>query len=99
MCLNCGCGRPDDPHGNAANITADDLRRAGRANGHSMETSARNILAGVEQVDQEEPVDAGTPAGPGEPDRDEPDAEPAMWAPGADGPPAVKAPTTPERAG
>jgi len=51
MCLNCGCGKPEDPHGNPANITADDLRRAGRANGQSMETSARNILAGVEQLE------------------------------------------------
>jgi len=51
MCLNCGCGKPEDSHGNPANITASDLRRAGRANGQSMETSARNILAGVEQLE------------------------------------------------
>jgi hypothetical protein len=53
MCLNCGCGKPDESHGNPANITAEDLRRAGRANGQSMETSARNILAGVEQLEGE----------------------------------------------
>jgi hypothetical protein len=51
MCLNCGCGKPHDSHGNPANITAEDLARAGRANGQSMETSARNILAGVEQLE------------------------------------------------
>ena len=56
MCLNCGCGKPDDPHGNPANITADALRRAGRANGQSMETSARNILAGVEQLEGDDAV-------------------------------------------
>ena len=51
MCLNCGCGKPHDSHGNPANITAEVLERAGRANGQSMETSARNILAGVEQLE------------------------------------------------
>jgi hypothetical protein len=75
MCLNCGCGKPEDAHGNPANITAADLRRAGRANGQSMETSARNILAGVEQLEgdaigtmqgggagQDRPAERGTPA-------------------------------------
>ena len=73
MCLNCGCGKPDESHGNPANITAEDLRRAGRANGQSMETSARNILAGVEQLDGDaigtmaggdggRPAERGTPA-------------------------------------
>ena len=33
MCLNCGCGKPDDDHGNEADITMDDLRKAGEANG------------------------------------------------------------------
>jgi hypothetical protein len=32
-----------------------------------------------------------------EPEPGEPEGEPEMWAPGADGPPAARAPTTPDR--
>jgi hypothetical protein len=50
-------------------------------------------------VDREPgPVDR-PPADPGEPERDAPDAEPGMWAPGADGPPVARAPRTPDRNG
>lgn len=63
MCLNCGCGQPDDPHGNPANITADKLRRAGRANGQSMETSALNILAGVRELEPLAGAGAGVAGG------------------------------------
>jgi hypothetical protein len=50
MCMNCGCGMPDDAHGNPDNITAKALRRAGDANGHSMRTTAHNIMASVEAM-------------------------------------------------
>jgi hypothetical protein len=43
MCLNCGCGQPDDDHGNEANITMDDLRRAGEANGQDVDQTVANI--------------------------------------------------------
>ena len=33
MCWNCGCMKPDDDHGNPANITTESLRKAGRAGG------------------------------------------------------------------
>ena len=51
MCMNCGCGKPDDDHGVLANITARDLRRAGEANGQSMRTSVVNILAALDELE------------------------------------------------
>ncbi len=43
MCMNCGCGMPDDKHGNDANITLSDLRRAGEANDQSMSDTVGHI--------------------------------------------------------
>ena len=50
MCLNCGCGEPNERHGNDANITLDDVRAAGEANGQSVEESLRNMGAAARQV-------------------------------------------------
>ncbi|HET9850955.1 MAG TPA: hypothetical protein VFP56_00450 [Candidatus Limnocylindrales bacterium] len=67
MCMNCGCGQPDEDHGNSANITAQDLQRAGDANGQSLRESAQHIIETVERMDA--PGRAGErglaqPAGP-----------------------------------
>lgn len=51
MCMNCGCGVPDDRHGDPANITAADLQRAGDANGQSLAETVRNIAATQEQME------------------------------------------------
>ena len=50
MCLNCGCGEPNERHGKDANITLDDVRRAGEANGQSVEESLRNMGMAARQV-------------------------------------------------
>jgi len=50
MCLNCGCGEPNESHGNDANITLDDVRAAGEANGQSVEESLRNMGTAARQV-------------------------------------------------
>jgi hypothetical protein len=50
MCLSCGCGQPDETHGNDANITADDLRSAAQAAGIPMEQAADNIHNGARQM-------------------------------------------------
>lgn len=47
MCLNCGCNQPNERHGNDANITADDVRRAGEANGQDLATSAVNMRSAL----------------------------------------------------
>jgi hypothetical protein len=49
MCLNCGCGEPDERHGNDANITMDDLRKAGEANGQDVQTVMTNIERAYQQ--------------------------------------------------
>ncbi len=50
MCLNCGCGQPNESHENDANITLDHVRRAGEANGQSVEESLRNMGMAARQV-------------------------------------------------
>ena len=47
MCLNCGCNQPNERHGNDANITTDDVRRAGEANGQDLATSAANMRSAL----------------------------------------------------
>ncbi len=58
MCLNCGCGKPDDDHGNEANITMDDLRRAGEANGQDVDQTVANIERAYHATPEAQ--DAGT---------------------------------------
>ena len=61
MCLNCGCGEVNESHGNEANITLDDVRRAGEANGQTVEESLRNMGQAARQV----VMGPGGPGGPG----------------------------------
>ena len=67
MCMNCGCGQPNEDHGDAANITAADLRAAGNANDQGMRESAQHILEAVELLDAAGSGDQrlAQPAGPG----------------------------------
>jgi hypothetical protein len=59
MCLNCGCGQLDERHGNKANITATDVRRAGDANGQDLATSARNMQAALSRLTANDRATAG----------------------------------------
>ena len=52
MCLNCGCGTPEDRHGDDANITVGDLRDAAQANGQSLDETVRNVRSSLDQVEQ-----------------------------------------------
>ena len=62
MCLNCGCGQPNEEHGNPAN----DLQRAAEANHQSLRESAQHIVETVELLDASTRDDQGLaqPAGP-----------------------------------
>ncbi|MGZ8631735.1 MAG: hypothetical protein ACXWZF_12340 [Actinomycetota bacterium] len=51
MCLSCGCGEPNERHGNDANFTADDLQGAAQAAGIEMEQAADNIHNGARDMD------------------------------------------------
>jgi hypothetical protein len=50
MCLDCGCGKPNDKHGDDRHITMDDLRAAAQASEISVDEAARNISDGVKQA-------------------------------------------------
>ncbi len=52
MCLNCGCGTPEDRRGDDANITSDDLRKAAEANGQSLDETVRNLRTGLDELGQ-----------------------------------------------
>jgi hypothetical protein len=43
MCLSCGCGKPQEDHGNPANITLRDLEAAAKAGGVDPGQAAKNI--------------------------------------------------------
>ena len=47
MCLSCGCGEPNEDHGNAANITLEGLKKAADSEGITVEQAADNIKAGL----------------------------------------------------
>ena len=66
MCMNCGCGQPDEDHGVEANITAADLKRAGEANDQTLRESAQHVIEAVALLDDERMGDRGLgkPAGP-----------------------------------
>lgn len=50
MCLDCGCGKPNDKHGDERHITMDDLRAAAQASEISVDEAARNIADGVKKT-------------------------------------------------
>ena len=66
MCMNCGCGQPNEAHGKPENITLDDLRAASRANDQSLRESAQHILETVQLAGSGSSSDRGLaqPAGP-----------------------------------
>ncbi|BAI62163.1 hypothetical protein MCP_2091 [Methanocella paludicola SANAE] len=47
MCISCGCGFLHDKHNNPNNITLDDLEKAAKSAGMSVEDAARNIANAV----------------------------------------------------
>lgn len=50
MCMSCGCGQPNDDHGDPRHITQDDLDRAAQAANVSREQAAQNIMDCCRQV-------------------------------------------------
>jgi hypothetical protein len=44
MCLSCGCGEPDDNHGDDRHIILSDLAAAAEAAEITTEEAARNIV-------------------------------------------------------
>ena len=50
MCLSCGCGEPDNDHGDERHITAARLAAAANAAGISPKKSARNVRRGFREA-------------------------------------------------
>lgn len=48
MCITCGCGRPHDNHGDARNITLEDLDQAAQAAGTTREKVIQNIMHSIQ---------------------------------------------------
>jgi hypothetical protein len=51
MCLNCGCGRPDDEMGNPDNVTLTDLAKAAKATGQSAADTLAHINQSLARID------------------------------------------------
>lgn len=49
MCLSCGCGQPNENHGNNDHITIADLEKAARASNITTEEAAENIQKGAKE--------------------------------------------------
>lgn len=71
MCMSCGCGMPNDNHGDERDITQDDLDRAAAAADISREQSGENIMSCCQQgatgqqekAGQERSTSSGTATG------------------------------------
>jgi hypothetical protein len=51
MCVSCGCGEPNERHGDDRHITQDDLQQAAEAANLSLDEVIRNIAASGQQPD------------------------------------------------
>jgi|SRR5690348_13248716 len=47
MCVSCGCGRPNDDHGDSRNITLNDLDQAAIAAGTTRDKVLQNMMGGA----------------------------------------------------
>jgi hypothetical protein len=57
MCMSCGCGEPNEKHGNPDNITLDDLKRAAKAANVETEKAADNIHELASRLKKEGKID------------------------------------------
>jgi hypothetical protein len=48
--MSCGCGKPDDGHGNADHITRETLQRAADAAGITLHEAAENVATAAERL-------------------------------------------------
>jgi hypothetical protein len=49
VCLTCGCGEPNEDHGDPAHITYDDLKRAAGAAEISVDEAVANLNETVQK--------------------------------------------------
>jgi hypothetical protein len=51
MCMNCGCGQPEDRH-KPGDITLSDLKQAARNHDMDVDTAAQNITSAAAELKQ-----------------------------------------------
>lgn len=49
MCMNCGCGEPNERH-QPSDITREDFQRAADGSGVSLEQATKNMTASLEKI-------------------------------------------------
>jgi hypothetical protein len=59
MCVSCGCGRPNDDHGDSRNITLNDLDQAAIAAGTTRDKVLQNIMGGARNTSNQQIDTAG----------------------------------------
>jgi hypothetical protein len=64
MCLNCGCGEPDERH-QPTDITRDDLQRAADGSGMTLERTAANVQESISAMSGGQADTKEAAAGPG----------------------------------
>jgi hypothetical protein len=57
MWLDCGCGEPNERHGDERHITMDDVQAAAKASEISVDDAARNISDGMRQAQSSSSAD------------------------------------------
>jgi hypothetical protein len=50
MCLDCGCGKPNDDHGDSRHITMDQVEDAAKASEISVDDAVKNINEGMKMA-------------------------------------------------
>ncbi len=48
--MNCGCGMPDEDHGNPKNITTKTLQEAADSNTQNLEETKRNMMESLQKT-------------------------------------------------
>ncbi len=60
MCMNCGCGEPDERH-QPTDITREDFKRAAEGSGLSLEKATANMTASLAKIGTTHRQDASAP--------------------------------------
>jgi hypothetical protein len=47
MCLDCGCGEPNEDHGDSRHITMNQVEEAAKASEISLDEAVKNITEGM----------------------------------------------------
>ena len=50
MCLDCGCGKPNDDHGNADHLTMKQVEKAAKASEISVDEAVKNITQAMKDA-------------------------------------------------